>query len=212
MNTLKDISSEIIRQNWTNYKDEMYDSPYYDMLWDSLEKKINIDKTDTYFCILKKFINNEEINYKKPLFDRIHINQIDNKTLECKGLDNEERKYIHLLCDKIGLHHQSKTHPKKKNKRILYIYKPNIWLWEYTEKNPYSKSDEYYKKIELEKQKRLQELNEQLSRTYCYMCCQNGLETDLFHSVYIRGTYCNDCLEISDDEGYKLSDHKFEPI
>jgi uncharacterized protein YneR len=44
MNTLKDISSESIRQNWLNYKDEIYNSPYYELLWDSLESKFEIDK------------------------------------------------------------------------------------------------------------------------------------------------------------------------
>jgi len=122
MNTLKDISSESIRQNWLNYKDEIYNSSYYELLWDSLESKFEIDKNDMYLTIFKTFINNEEINYKKPLFDRIHINQINKETLVLKGLDGEERKHIHLLCDKIGLHHESKSHPKKKYNRFLYIY------------------------------------------------------------------------------------------
>ena len=116
MNTLKDISSEFIRQNWLNYKDEIYNSPYYESLWNSLESKFEIEQSDIYFTIFKKFINNEEINYKKPLLDKIHINQVNNETLILKGLDGEERRNIHLLCDKIGLHHESKPHPKK-NKR-----------------------------------------------------------------------------------------------
>ena len=78
MNTLKDISSEIIRQNWLNYKDEIYNTFYYELLWESLEDKFKIDKSDPYLSILKKFINNEEINYKTPLFNRIHINQVNN--------------------------------------------------------------------------------------------------------------------------------------
>ena len=213
MNTLKNISSEIIRQNWLNYKDEIYNSPYYELLWDSLESKFEIDKNDMYLIIFKTFINNEEINYKKPLFDRIHINQINKETLVLKGLDGEERKHIHLLCDKIGLHHESKSHPKKKYNRFLYIYKPKLWLWEYTEKNPYSKSEEYYEKREMEKQIKKQQLKEKLSRKYCCMCEKNGWETELFCSVYIRGLYCNDCLETTSDEGGgKLCHHKFEPL
>jgi hypothetical protein len=54
--------------------------------------------------------------------------------------------YIHSLCDKIELHHESKSHPKKKYTKFLYIYKPKIWLWEYTEKNPYLKGKEFYEK------------------------------------------------------------------
>ena len=44
-------------------------------------------------------------------------------------------------------------------------------------------------------------------------CEKNGWETELFCSVYIRGLYCNDCLETTSDEGGgKLCDHKFEPL
>ena len=211
MNTLKDTSSESIRQNWLDYKDTIYNSPYYELLWDSLESKFKIDKNDIYLTIFKKFINNEEINYKTPLFGTIHINQINDETLLLKGLNGEERKHIHLLCDKIGLHHESKSHPKKKYNRFLYIYKPKVWLWEYTEKNPYSESEEYYKKKEMEKQLKKQQLEEELSRTYCCICEKNGLETELFCSIYISGLYCNDCLETtSDGDGGNLSDHKFE--
>ena len=213
MNALQDISSEIIRQNWLNHKNEMYNSPYYELLWNSLENKFKIDKNDMYLIIFKKFINNEEISYKKPLFDRIHIQQINNETLVLKGLDREERKNIHLLCDKIGLHHESKSHPKKKHTRFLYIYKPKVWLWEYTEKIHIQKSEEYYIKRELEKQIKQKQIKEKLSRRYCCICERNGWETELFCSVYIRGLYCNDCLEITSDEGGgKLCDHKFEPL
>jgi hypothetical protein len=58
MNTLKNISSEIIRQNWLNYKDEIYNSSCYELLWDSLESKFKIDKNNIYLTIFKTFINN----------------------------------------------------------------------------------------------------------------------------------------------------------
>ena len=221
MNTLKDISCDVIRQNWLNYKNEINDSSYYELLWKSLEDKFSIDNNDIYLNIFKNFINNKEINYKKPLFDRIHICQLNNETsyfssnetLILKGLTGNERKHIHSLCDKIGLHHENKSHPKKKYTKFLYIYKPKIWLWEYTEKNPYSKSKEFYERRELEKQKNHQRIKEKLSKRNCYICNSNGWETELFCSVYIKGLYCNDCLEItSDDNGGKLCDHNFEPI
>ena len=213
-NSLQDISSETIRQNWLNYKDEIYNTLYYELLWDSLKNKFDIDNNNMYFIIFKKFIHNEEIIYEKPLFDRIHIIQINNETLVMKGLDGEERKNIHLLCDQIGLHHESKLHPKKKYNKFLYIYKPKTWLWEYTEKNPYSKSEEYYAKIEIiEKQIKHQKMKEKLSRKYCCICETNGWDSDLFCSVYIQGLYCNDCLEtMSDGDGGNLCDHKFEPL
>jgi hypothetical protein len=204
---LKDISSEIVRKNWLNYKDEVYNTPFYEILWDNLEDKFKIDKKNVYLQICKKFINNEKIDNSDC------INQLDEETLVFKGLDGDERKEIHHLCDKIGLHHESKSHPKKKHKRFLYIYKPKIWLWEYTEKNPYSKSAEFYANCELEKQLKQQKMREKLSRKYCCICHDNGLETKLFHSVYIRGLYCWDCINTEDDEyGSELSAHKFEPI
>jgi hypothetical protein len=214
-NSLKEMSTDIIRQNWLSYKDEIYNFPYLiELLWNDLETKFNIDKNNIYYSLFKKFICNEEIDYNKfSLENHIIIEKLNNETLILKGLDGEERKNIHILCDKIGLHHESKTHPKKKNKRFLYIYKPKIWLWEYTEKNPYSKSEEYYEKRELERLVKKQKLEEKLSRRYCCICDITGLETQLFCSVYIRGLYCGDCLEtMSDGDGGLLGDHKFEPL
>ena len=151
---LKDISSELIRKNWPDYKDEIYNTPYYDVLWNILENKFEIDNSDVYLILFKKFINNKEINYKKPLFNTVHIIKINDETLLIKGLNSEERKYIHKLCDNIGLHHESKQNLKKKKSKFMYIYKPSIWLWEFTETNPFSKSKEYYEKIELNNKKK----------------------------------------------------------
>lgn len=211
MKSLQDISHEMIRQNWTSYRDTMLHSPYYDLLWESWEKKHNIDNTDMFLTLCKQFIHNEDCNRTKPLLDRIYVEHVNTEIMLLKGLDGEERKHIHLLCDQIGLHHESKSHPKKKYKRFLYIYKPNIWLWEYTVPNPYSKSKEYYVQRELESQRKQQQRKEKLSRRYCCICETNGWETELLCSVYIGGLYCNDCLEtISDGGGGKLNDHKFE--
>jgi len=213
MNSLIDISGEAVRKNWQSSKDIIADSPYYDILWKSFENKFNISTEDNFYIILKKFINNEDISYKKPLYDRIHIIKENDSTLVFKGLGGDERREIHQLCDKIGLHHESKIHSKKKHKKNLYIYKPHVWLWEFTEKNPYSKSETYYKQRELERLERQKIEEEKMKRRYCSICEKNGLETDLFHSVYIRGIYCNDCLEFeSDGTGGTLSDHKFEPF
>jgi hypothetical protein len=75
-------------------------------------------------------------------------------------------------------------------------------LREFTKKNPYSKNVE----IESYKEKRLR-------NSYCDICERNGLEIELFYSVYIDGVYCNDCLETtSDGDGGRLDDHKFEPL
>ncbi len=57
MDELKDISSEVIRQNWSHYKDlVLQTSPHYEILWDDLTNKFNIDKNDMSLIIFKKLI------------------------------------------------------------------------------------------------------------------------------------------------------------
>jgi len=52
-----------------------------------------------------------------------------------------------------------------------------------------------------------------LQNEECSNCGTNGLESQLYMSVYITNIYCEDCLEImSDGDGYPLNCHKFEPI
>lgn len=214
MNSLQNVVSENIRQNWNNYQEHLQiDSYDYNIIWDDWYKKHNINYEDVFVTVLRNFLENKNVENKKPIFDRIYITQQDEKTIIIKGLTGEERKNIHLLCDKIGLHHESKFHAKKRNKKNLYVYKPNIWLWEYTEKNPYSKGEEYYRNREIEREYKMNKKRERLSRKYCCICDKTGLETDLFCSVYIRGLYCNECLEtMSDGDGGLLCHHKFEPI
>lgn len=195
MNTSQDISNENIRLNWQNYKDELCNTPRYESLWDDLINKSHIDKNDMFLPILKKFISNHNENINIKMLNGIYINQINDETLTIEGLDGYERKEVHQLCDKIGLHHASEKNPKRKKEKIFYIYKPKTWLWEYTEMNSYSYS------------------KEKLSNKYCCICQNTGSETDLFSSPYIGGLYCSDCLENeSDGEGGILGDHKFEPL
>lgn len=231
---LTDIQIEFIKKNWLNYKNDINYSRYYNLLWSNLENKFNIKNDDLYLNIFKKFIyNNDIFIYEKLIYDnRIHIEQITNDIITLKGLDSQERKNIHILCDKIGLHHDSRFHPKKLNKKILYIIKPLVWLWEFTEKNPYSKSPDFYEKCQIEKELRLQKIKEKLTHKYCNICNVNGWEKQLFHSVYIKGLYCNNCLDnscwqdilnitcretgtsnfLNSNLNDNLNDHKFEPL
>jgi hypothetical protein len=200
MDSLKDITSENIRKNWTEHKEELYNSPYYEVLWQCLENKFKIDTDNVYYVLFKKFINNEDIDYSQPLNNRINIEKLNDTTIILGGLTSRERSQIHVLCDKVGLHHESKT---KKKLRYLHISKPKIWLWEFTEGNPASK------RYELQKQQK----NERLSQTRCDTCNKSALETELFISVYVGGIYCEECLETtSDGAGGMMGDHKFEPI
>lgn len=213
-------SSENIRKNWLDYKDKINDVLYLDELWNDLKKKQKIVNKDNYISIFRKFINNEIINYDGLLPYSVHMENKDDNTLILEGLSNKGRKDVHELCDKIGLHHESKTMPET-NKRVLFVYKPKIWLWEFTEKNPFSepfeKTDEYKERKkqqkELRKKERQEYINKKLAKMFCCICDKNGLETELFCSVYFRGIYCEECIEsTSDDDGGYLCDHKYEPL
>jgi hypothetical protein len=192
MNSLKDISSEIIRKNWIELKE--YVLPFmYNLIYDSFINKFKINKYDIFFIMLKRFIDNGEINYKDTLYGRIDVVQVDG-TLGLEGLNERERNNICLLCDTIGLHHKQTSYnkqlayPKKNINKCLDIYKPDIWLWEYTEKNPYTKTEEYYDNQELEKQRKICKF---LLESRCYICHIKIWETKLFY--FIGRYYCKDC-------------------
>jgi len=199
------ISEEKIRQNWNEYKDKVTEEKY-ESLWNDWYKKFGIDKNDAYAEALKLFIT--DTKFQNKTISTVKIEKVDERTLKLKGTDSNLRKMLHKLCDKIGLHHMSKTvqETKRRQERYLYIYKPKVWLWEYSEKNPYSESSDYYTAKEKMK-------NEKLSRMYCCECSVSGLEATLCSSVYMRGLYCEDCLDcISDGDNGVLNDHKFEPV
>ena len=73
--------------------------------------------------------------------------------------------------------------------------------------------DEYYKLREQKQMQQQQKYKEKMKRKYCNGCNITGLDTQLYCSVYVRELYCDNCLEtLSDGDGGKLGDHKFEPI
>lgn len=214
MQTLQELSTETIRKNWNTYKDIISpDNHFYNIIWNDLYKKFEFEKSDeiSYVTIFRDFIEGKEIKSNNKYY---HFIKDNNKTLIIKGMDGDKRKIIHKLCDKLGLHHNSVPKNKKKH---LYIYIPDNWSFEYTERNPYSKDDEYYQNLELLRAEQRKEREEKEARWLrnkeCYECGTSGLHSQLFESVYIRNIYCEDCLDIvSDGGGYPLNCHKFEPI
>ena len=204
---LQNISSETIRQNWSQHSMTIdVNSPIYEILWNSWYKKYNIDVSDTNVKLLQNFIMNKPIDIADNII-------VENETLILKDLTSIERKKLHLLCDKIGLHHKSiNPQPRKKQKRNLCILKPVEWLWEFTIKNPYSNPREYYEEKNAKKNN-FEEKMEKMYRMYCNECGKNGTEVNLCCSPYIRGLYCDDCIETtSDGDGDVLGCHKFESI
>jgi len=195
-NTLNNLSISYIRENWNNVDIDIK-KDIIDNAWNNWYDKFNIDKDNFYVNLFKKFIMNEEIITNNFMI-------IDEGKLIFKNLAGFERREVHKLCDKIGLHHNSII--TKKDKKHLHIIKPSSWKWEYSEPNPYSEAPAFYKQRE-------EQYEEKLKRIECYNCNANALETELYHSVYIRGIYCENCLDdVSDGDGGVLNDHKFEPL
>jgi len=195
-----------LRMNWN----EIVKTPHIiECAWNEWYKKFDMSRDDYYVNLFRKFIMNETINLSK---NEKTIIVIENDKLILKSLDGFERKNIHKLCDKMGLHHLSVVHPKKSSKKFLHIIKPSIWKWEFSESNPYSESPEYYKQKEIESEQRREKYDNRRKNTFCDYCGENGFDSELFQSVYIRGIYCQDCLDnVSDGDGGILDDHKFEP-
>jgi len=116
LDTLFSKSCECIRQNWNEYSKVISSSsPYFQLLWNDWCQKFNINDNRNILS-LKKFI----LNNQASQFIIMELSKI-------------ERKELHLLCDKIGLYHKSYGNKKE---RIIVIYKPDIWLWEFTGPSP----------------------------------------------------------------------------
>lgn len=125
-------------------------------------------------------------------------------------MSKESRKSIHILCDQIGLHHKSVDSPVITIHRDLHIYRPSTWLWEYTVRNPYSKSEE---ELERNRERNQQREDEKLRRITCDECGKNALDCEMYSFFYFHAFCCADCLETAvDDAGYPLSDHKNYPV
>ena len=214
--------SEIKRQNWNMYKDIIkVDSLEYEILWNDLYEKYNINKTDAIVEMLQDFIMGKFKKTKNKIL-------YDDNTLILKKVKGEKRKKIHELCNIIGLHHESKNVDNEKYEKDLYIYKPAEWLWEFTARNPYSKSEEFYKKKNndaiLRKEKReidnqIKKIEEQKKREedmeneMCDICGITGKDAELYICLYGGDICCALCLESTlDKNGHPLSCHKCESL
>lgn len=117
-------SFETGRKNWQMVKTYVKDYEC-ENIWDDFELKQNIKTTDGIYKQIKEFI---KTIYKLP--DTL-INST-NSILTFNIEKSNRRAEIHTLCDLIGLQHESKTIDKK---RILHIYFPKDWKWEYSASN-----------------------------------------------------------------------------
>lgn len=114
-------------------------------------------------------------------------------------MDGRRRFNLHTQCDQLGIHH---TSTGGFGVRELHLYKPPVWLWEFSAPNPYSEATEVYQQRHQEKQ---EQIRNRIARKRCTECGANGIEAELFESPYLNGYYC-------ESDGGVLGDHKFEPI
>jgi hypothetical protein len=195
--SLFSLSCENIRKNWTEYSATITpETTEYELLWRDLLNKHEISCDDRIVVLLKRFI--EDTGKSELLM---------------KKLDKETRASIHLLCDKLGLWHQSKG---SKFNRILRVYKPVVWLWEFTATNPTTykgkteKTEKTYREKRDEYAATLRNA-ESLEKYYCYSCDRDGGNVELCCSPYYSMLLCLECLEItSDGDGSPMSCHKWE--
>jgi hypothetical protein len=137
MRSLQSISLEEIRKNWNTSIGKDINLEIYNMLWDDLILKFNINKECVYFKLFRLFIDKKQFLNEK-------ICRLDNENEMCIfKLDNKEMKELHKLCDNIGLYNESSCHFKKRQLHIFYPLN-NEWKFEFTPRNPYSESKKIY--------------------------------------------------------------------
>ena len=98
---LQNNDCTIIRKN--THKTSM--SPYYDIVWNDWEQSNRKLTTHIFYPILKKFVNGDDIvsGQIDSCDHQYYVSQENKTTLILKGLDSNDRKQLHLLCDNIGL-------------------------------------------------------------------------------------------------------------
>jgi len=200
MKSLTSIACESIREHWDKYSLNT-DDPLFDIVLEDWYNVYEFDKKNEFVKTLVAFATNKQMTIHPQFTNRI-IKHDDN-TMIIKGLNPSDRQSYHEFCDQLGLWHESKD--AKKGKRWFYAYKPDVWKWNYTG-NKYGEPPGYYAQKRAIAIKRLQNMT-------CDACGDNAHNTQLFKSVYVRGKYCQSCVEcVSDENGGILNDHKFEPM
>lgn len=135
--SLFEISSEIIRQRWYKFSNDILPcNPVYDLLWDSWYKKCNFNKYDYYVCLLRDFLLNDGGGDDGGDTHVFVMWKDGIKTLVIQNLSTAEQRHkIYELCDALGLYHYS-TEPPKRQKYLKYVYiyhcAPEKWKWEFT--------------------------------------------------------------------------------
>ena len=185
-----------VRKNYQQFKEQLKENPQYeDFLWNTFCRKFDINTTDKYFILLKKFINNEKIliNCKDDFF----IQKGEN-TIVLYDISKQNNFHINSLCDHLGLHYELKP---CQTKYVTYVYKPQNWSWEFTEKNPYVNTcipnpvKQPVPKKTKKNKNTIQKKNIIMQK--CFIC--NKIDEDLNmkkSSVYSQKIFCKNCYDV----------------
>jgi len=128
--------NEIIRKSWNMYADRL-NIQQFNAVWDDWCKKFSIyekTKNSGYMNDLKQFIQNQTQKINNP-----NIIIVNDQTIKYNHLNSYQRRRMYELCDILGLHYEIKEGDGNFDK-VLYVYRPDIWLWEFSEKNPHDKN------------------------------------------------------------------------
>jgi len=238
--SLQEAAANGVRKEWQKYKNVVPES-LFQVIWNAWCKKHDIkefsygtDKylgfvsissdaslqdvmSELYIVVLRRFIDNTLVDQHIKLKGRGLLVVVRPHTLILKSVDAEQRKEIHQLCDKLGLHHQSKVIKIKKGKikKHLHIYKPRDWAWEYSAPNPYSEAPEVYAEREATREAAHERWKARALHIYCYGCSTTAYDVggQLYRARYDNELYCQTCMDTEQTEdGSSLIDYDYDPI
>ena len=175
--SLQSLSLECIRRHWNIYED-IIDDYYFDLIFNDWKNKFHKNITSFSLDIIRKFITDKVSN------------------ISIFYLSGKQRKNLHFICDRIGLFHITKV---DRLERYIYIYKPELWIWEFSEENPVTNCGKVvYDEIQDKKNLEL------LSRKYCGKCLKRGPHVDqLYHGDLYCRLLCETCVQTYDNGIYK---------
>lgn len=222
MNTLQNISCELVRKDWINYKDIIStEQSYYRLIWNDWIRKHNIDENCPFVKIVHCFIEKSPIDSYTKIKYKNYIFELESDNhLIIKHMSSPERKQLHNICDLLGLHHQTlfyqyvNKNNKTVNKKGFNVYIPENWCWEFSEANPYGGVYLQNIKQKKDKIKREKEREKQaMFNSKCEKCKQKGSVAPLYISLHYDIIICEKCSNITKGkDGYFVSDFKMESL
>jgi len=215
MDTLKNLSCELIRKNWVSYSHVFtpgspYHELYYEFLWETWGEKYDVSLEDTHVLLIRNFIENR-LEIKKDSVDSTFFLESQSKSflsnkLIIKNLSSISRTTIHFICNKLGLKHKtvkSKTPNVQRTIKNIEIQKETDkdWSWEFTydsiESNNENNNDNGCSIVNEDK------TPPPPTSSYCIDCCDNSKKsTHTSYNLYQRQSNCEKCSTLWDLTNY----------